>query len=132
MTVLGRGAVSCERGIPVCAFNKRFSGTAHQIVGLSSDDVFHETSARYRAVEPEQWLQRHPEAGSSWPSWPKASHVVNANDRFRAKREQLETFYGLLPESQGQNLALTVLCVPCSLDRGLDCLICATFAGQHT
>jgi len=28
----------------------------------------------YREVEPEQWLQRHPEAGSSWPSWPKASH----------------------------------------------------------
>ena len=22
---------------------------------------------------PEQWLQRHPEAGSSWPSWPRAS-----------------------------------------------------------
>ena len=41
---------------------------------LSSDDIFQETSARYRAVEPEQWLQRHPEAGSSWPSWPKASH----------------------------------------------------------
>jgi len=40
---------------------------------LSSDDVFQETSARYRAVEPEQWLQRHPEAGSSWPSWPQAS-----------------------------------------------------------
>jgi len=33
-----------------------------------------ETSARYRAVEPEQWLQRHPEAGSSWPSCPKASY----------------------------------------------------------
>jgi len=28
-----------------------------------------------RAVEPEQWLQCHPEAGSSWPSWPKASHL---------------------------------------------------------
>ena len=28
-----------------------------------------------RAVEPEQWLQRHPEAGSSWTSWPKASQV---------------------------------------------------------
>ena len=28
---------------------------------LSSADVFHE-------------LQRHPEAGSSWPSWPKASN----------------------------------------------------------
>ena len=41
--------------------------------GLSYDDVFQETSARYRAVKPEQWLQRHPEAGSSWPSWPQAS-----------------------------------------------------------
>ena len=40
--------------------------------GLSSGDVFQETSARYRAVEPAQWLNRHPEAGSSWPSWPKA------------------------------------------------------------
>ena len=28
-----------------------------------------------RSVEPEQWLQRHPEAGSSWPSWPKASQL---------------------------------------------------------
>ena len=42
--------------------------------GLSSDDSFEETSARYRAVEPERWLQRHPEAGSSWPSWPEASY----------------------------------------------------------
>ena len=25
-------------------------------------------------MEPEQWLQRHPEAGSSWPNWPEASH----------------------------------------------------------
>ena len=32
---------------------------------LSSDDVFQDTSARYRVEEPEQWLQRHPEAGSS-------------------------------------------------------------------
>ena len=44
--------------------------------GLSFDNVFQERSARYRAVEPEQWLQRHPEAGSSWPSWPKALQVV--------------------------------------------------------
>ena len=48
---------------------------SHQV--LSSDDVFQETSSRYRAVEPEQWLQRHPEAGSSWPSWPKASRNCN-------------------------------------------------------
>ena len=34
------------------------------------------------------------------------------------KREHLERFYGLLPESRGQILALTVLCVPCSLGGG--------------
>jgi len=34
--------------------------------------------------------------------------------RFQAKREQLERFKGLLPESQGQN----VLYAPYSLDRG--------------
>ena len=36
-------------------------------------------------------------------------------NRLRAKREHLETFYGRLPESQGQNLALTVLYVLDSL-----------------
>ena len=41
---------------------------------LSSDDLFQETSARYRAVESEQWLQRYSEAGLSWPSWPKTSY----------------------------------------------------------
>ena len=53
-------------------------GQFHGIPMLSSDDVFQETSARCRAVAPEQWLQRHPEAGSSWPSWPKASHHFHA------------------------------------------------------
>ena len=37
-------------------------------------------------------------------------------ERFRAEREQLKTFEGLLPTSQGQNLAFTVLHVPYSLD----------------
>jgi len=32
----------------------------------------------------------------------------------RARREQLKSVYGLSPESQGQNLALTVSCVPSS------------------
>jgi hypothetical protein len=36
--------------------------------------------------------------------------------RFRAKREQLKRFEGLLPESQGQNMVLTVLYVPGLLD----------------
>ena len=39
-------------------------------------------------------------------------------DRSRARREQLKRFLGLLPESQGQNLAVTVLYVPHSLDSG--------------
>jgi len=39
-----------------------------------------------------------------------------ASRRFRAKRKNRERFYGLLPESPGHNMALTV------------CLICAIFA----
>ena len=38
---------------------------------------------------------------------------------FRAKREPLKRFHGLLPESHGQNLAVTVLHVPCSFGLGL-------------
>ena len=35
-------------------------------------------------------------------------------------------FQGLSPESQGKNLALTVLCVPYSLDKGYpSCLLAA-------
>ena len=39
--------------------------------------------------------------------------------RFRAKRDQFKTVYGLVPESPGQNLALAALHVPCSLDSDL-------------
>ena len=39
--------------------------------------------------------------------------------QFGAKRKHLKTFQGFLPESQGQNLALTVLFVPNSLESGL-------------
>ena len=28
-------------------------------------------------VESEQWRHRHPEAGSSWPSWPKVSPIFS-------------------------------------------------------
>ena len=38
--------------------------------------------------------------------------------RFQAKWEHLTKFSALLPESQGQNLALIVFCVPYSLDSG--------------
>ena len=44
-------AVSYERGTPV---------------GAACEDVVQEGA--FCPIE--QWLQRHPEAGSSWPSWP--------------------------------------------------------------
>ena len=46
--------------------------------------------------------------------------------RCRAKREHLVRFQGLLPESQGLNLALTVLYVLCSPDSGSHraCFLC--------
>ena len=46
---------------------------------------------------------------------------TRARDHFRAKREHLNRLRRLLPESQGQNLAVTVSLVPCSLviDSGL-------------
>ena len=41
--------------------------------------------------------------------------------RFHEKREQLNRVDGHLPESEGHNLALTVLHVPSSLDSGCYC-----------
>jgi len=46
----------------------------------------------------------------------------------RAEREQLERSQGLLPESQGRNLALTVLHVPKSLDSA--CTLCMARASM--
>ena len=39
--------------------------------------------------------------------------------------EYLKRFQGFLPESHGQNLAVTVLYVLSSLESGLECFICA-------
>jgi len=38
--------------------------------------------------------------------------------RFRANRKHLNMFAGFSPESQGQNLALSVICVPNFLESG--------------
>ena len=34
-------------------------------------------STEFRSCGAEQWPQRHPEAGLSWPSWPKASQKLS-------------------------------------------------------
>ena len=38
--------------------------------------------------------------------------------RIRARRERLTTFEDFLSESQGQNVAVSILCVPYSFDSG--------------
>ena len=56
---------------------------------------------------------------SQTPCWvSKRLAVTSLQDRCHAKREQLSSFQIFLPESQRQNLALTVLCVSDSLDIG--------------
>ena len=52
------------------------------------------------------------------PAMPTWRSFSKRECRARAKRGQLEMCSVLRPESQGQNLALTVLYVPYSLDRG--------------
>ena len=48
----------------------------------------------------------------------KSVEILLVTIRLRAKMEQLKRFEGCLPGSQGHNLALTVLHVPCSLASG--------------
>jgi hypothetical protein len=49
------------------------------------------------------------------PSRRKSPHVPKP--RIRGKSEHLETFHDLVLDSRGQNLALTLLCVPYLLER---------------
>ena len=93
MVVLGGGVVFYERGTPVGHQPERTVN--HLQTGfrrLSSDDVVQVISTRDRAVAPEQWLQRHPEAGSSCPSWPEASHQPSTHNQKRGmdKEEEAE------------------------------------------
>jgi len=55
-----------------------------------------------------------------------------AQDRFRSKRQPLKRFKGLLPESQGQSLTLTVLYVPYSLDIGVWTTYTAGYEGSFS
>ena len=58
---------------------------------------------------------------------PRTGHSrVFALVRFRANRKQLNKVQGLLREREGQNLALTVLHVPYSLDSGMLTIACVS------
>ena len=80
MVVLWGAAVSGGRGTPVNpegasrrARHGRWAGPL---------------SAWCRAVEPEQWFQRHPEAGPSWPSWPRSACPLLRDDAVASGRGQ--------------------------------------------
>ena len=77
----------------------------------ASPEVCEDLCCRAR---PEHLERRSPENGQS-QGQNLALTGVDAI-RFRAKREQVERFYGLLPERQCKNLALSTLCTPHSLD----------------
>ena len=56
--------MSYERGTPV---------KDQKDDSVGSDAEGREYEALDQLGQDEPWLQRHPEAGSSWPSWPQAS-----------------------------------------------------------
>ena len=67
------------------------------------------------SVSPSGQRSLHRHATDS-PSSPRVLSGFHMAFRFRYFRGQLKRSWGLLPESQGHNLALTILFAPCSLD----------------
>ena len=65
--VLGGGA-SYQRGTPVSLLATEGIQTLQE-----RPRRVYPTLARTREDLGEQWLQRRPEAGSFWPSWPRSS-----------------------------------------------------------
>jgi hypothetical protein len=49
--------------------------TVTSLSPLSSNDVFPRDTCPIWSSGAEEWPQHHPEAGSSWPSWPRASYL---------------------------------------------------------
>jgi len=100
---LGFGVWGLGFEIPVFGF--RFSGSGFSIFG-SRFSVFHSRGSADRS----QWTL-HARLTS-------ATSASNDEMSFPERNRNNLFFYGLLPESQGQNLALTVLNVSYLLDRG--------------
>ena len=94
----------------------------HAFTPPSASPVVHCTEFR----EPDQWLQRHREAGSSWPSRPKSSQVWDTASAILARYMLRHKwicrsewwFEDLGPENRGHNPALTVVYVLYALDSG--------------
>ena len=65
-------------------------------------------------MEPEQRLQRHPEAGSSWPSWPKASHHEQVRALALAVYYEMGGAHAALNQVAAKHMALLVRPTPSS------------------
>ena len=107
MVVLGREVGSYERGTPVNRASQM--SEALETKGYWICDDFLGRDAANQA-SPSSLLLSSLELSDT---------KVYEHLRFQAKSEHIERVPGLLPESQGQNVALTVLCVPYSLDNGM-------------
>ena len=81
-------------------FPKICMSTSCSLQTFQASALYHEASLKLGKFE-----------GNSWVTCARGTR-----NRFRAKREHRKRVHGFLPESQGQNLVLTVLYVPYSLD----------------
>ena len=84
-------------------------------------------------VDAEAGRDQRPQAGRDQrPQAGRDHRMPRGGFRCRAKREQLKRVLRLLPEGRGQNLALTVLYVPRSLDSGTHTQVSARRPPEHT
>ena len=85
-----------------CRVSGQASGGGHQAIMHATPHMDHELATPTPSSEPDQRL-----AAPKCAHWsaPLQTYSVFAR-RFRAKREQLETFPGLLPEIHGHNIIL--------------------------
>jgi len=58
----------------------------------------------------EQWLQRHPEADSSWPSWPETAYLLLLDVVSRAHTaDRMYFFIGLRKSTPPRNRELGIV-----------------------
>ena len=85
----------CNRMIECCLYQLGCWGWDRP---LRSGDVFH-------LPDKEQWLERQPEAGSSWPSWPgshSAAHLAGAAGRYHLEHKKSVDIWALRAHTEAR------------------------------
>ena len=141
-----RGGGTAQSRAPASQLWKRFSfttskeGTAENFKGALPDSqgqnlaltVLHEPSS-LESGSSDRLVSKSPaflklRRGGTAQSRAPASQLWKRFSLTTSKEGTAENFKGALPDSQGRNLALTVLHVPFSL---CNCLVCAEFARER-